>query len=90
MYSVQPNTGVLVLGTPQAKAETATANGEMPLDVLRTLLGVHKKERLFLFSLMKNPPCVLLGLYSTPIGRNADKMVKKNLPSLLLRSPVIY
>jgi hypothetical protein len=46
MYSVQSSTGVLVLGTPQAKAETATADGEMPLDVRRTLLSVRKKERM--------------------------------------------
>ncbi|EPI27197.1 hypothetical protein D350_02894 [Enterococcus faecalis VC1B-1] len=46
MFSVQPDTGVLVLGTPQAKAETATPNGKMSLDVLKTLLGVLKKERM--------------------------------------------
>ncbi len=44
MYSVQSSTGVLVLGTPQAKAETTTANREMPLDVRRTLLSVRKQE----------------------------------------------
>ena len=84
MFSVQPSTGVLVLSTPQAKAETATPNGKMSLDVLKTFISVCKKERLFLFSLMKNPPCVFLELYSTPIGRSADKMAKTNLPSLIL------
>ncbi len=46
MFSVQPDTGVLVLGTPQAKAETVTPNWKMSLDVLKTLLGVLKKERM--------------------------------------------
>ncbi|EGO8954393.1 hypothetical protein D3I10_01150 [Enterococcus faecalis] len=79
MFSVQPSTGVLVLGTPQPHQME-----KCPLTSLkRSLVSARKRD-----SLMKNPPCVLFWLYSTPVGRNADKMAKTNLPSLIQRPPV--